>query len=447
MDRRGGLREARWAKGWKQDQLARKMIAAGYQAELESVVRRINEWEQGRSVPRPATQRLLASIFDCTPEDLFSGSDVTDDALVYDRSVASTLDTVAELGRQDVDRRGILKGALFSVAAAAGPSRDWLIATLREAAAAHGRVSVGQVESIRRTFGAFQEMDVMRGGGFARHRLAAFLTDHVVPLLRANDPASSVGRALFEAGAEQYYLLGWMAYDNGEHGLAQRYLIQALRLSEAARSVELGAHILAGLSDQATLTGHPDEGLQFARAGQLGLTKGNSPACLADLLALEARALAALGEAQDAERRVAESERTFAAVDHAAEPEWARFIDVAYLNGEYAHAFRDLERPDEARSFADLSAADAARQGRGRRGALAHATLARAALDEHDLGAATAAAVRTVNLAAGVDSSRTREAITDLRVRLRKHRRSNAVRDWFDLADTLAMGESPTSPS
>jgi hypothetical protein len=54
-------------------------------------------------------------------------------------------------------------------------------------------------------------------------------------------------------GAEQLYLIGWMAYDDGEHALAQRYLIQALRLAHETSSPELGAHVLAGLSDQATV--------------------------------------------------------------------------------------------------------------------------------------------------------------------------------------------------
>ncbi|KAA2248429.1 hypothetical protein F0L68_39835 [Solihabitans fulvus] len=55
-----------------------------------------------------------------------------------------------------------------------------------------------------------------------------------------------------------------MAFDNGEHSLAQRYLIQSLRLAQAAGSPELGAHVLAGLADQATLTGNPDQGVQLA---------------------------------------------------------------------------------------------------------------------------------------------------------------------------------------
>ncbi len=56
------------------------------------------------------------------------------------------------------------------------------------------------------------------------------------------------------------------------------------------------------------------------------------------------------------------------------EPEWARFIDMACLNGEYAHTFRDLAQPVEATRFARRSAVAAERQGPARRGSLAHAT-------------------------------------------------------------------------
>jgi hypothetical protein len=367
-----------------------------------------------------------------------TGPNVTDSALDYAPDLTTTLDTVEQLGRDDMNRRHFLRNAAFAAAAAVGPSRDWLLATLDEATGARGRVSGAQVDAIRRMFSTFQDFDVMRGGGYARQRLTGFLTDTVVPLLRSNDSGTKAGRALYEAGAEQFYLVGWMAYDDGQHPLAQRYLVQALRLSEAAGSPELGAHVLAGLSDQATLTGNPAEGLQLAKAGRQGLAKGESAACLADLWALQARAEAALGDAKAAERSVRASEQVFAEVDHAAEPAWAKFIDVAYLTGEYAHAFRDLEVADEASRYAAVSAADAARQSRARRGSLAHATLARAAIVDHDLEAAAAEGMATVRLAASVDSSRSREAVADLRDRLDGHRDSPPVAEFFDLADVLA---------
>ncbi|MBV9160372.1 MAG: hypothetical protein JO281_02175 [Pseudonocardiales bacterium] len=45
----------------------------------------------------------------------------------------------------------------------------------------------------------------------------------------------SAGRAGSNAAAsEQTYLLGWMAFDDGRRALAQRYLLQSLRLAEAS---------------------------------------------------------------------------------------------------------------------------------------------------------------------------------------------------------------------
>ncbi|GAA1268461.1 hypothetical protein GCM10009634_09580 [Saccharothrix xinjiangensis] len=357
--------------------------------------------------------------------------------LACSASLMATVEAVAELGRHDMQRRTLLAGALFSVAASVAPSRDWLLATLDEAGAAKGKVGGEQVEAIRRTFGAFQELDVMRGGGHARQQLSAYLTSHVVPLLKSNDPTSETGRALYEAAAEQLYLLGWMAFDNGEHTVAQRYLIQALRLAEAAGSPDLGAHVLAGLSDQATLTGHPDHAAQLAKAGRAGPTRGHSDACLADLYALQARAEAAMGDGAAATRSVHLSETAFADVDRDTEPEWARFIDAAYLNGEYAHTFRDLHRPDEAAHFARLSIAESERQNRARRGSLAQAALSRSALDNHDLEAAAAAGVVAAKLAAGVKSTRSTEAVTDLRTRLRDHHNSPVVREFLDLSGAL----------
>lgn len=360
-----------------------------------------------------------------------------DIGLRYERSVPATVEVVAKLGRCDMERRHFLVGGLFAVAASVAPSRDWLVATLDEATGARGKVGTAQVDAIRRTFGIFQELDVMRGGGHARNQLAQYLDSHVVPLLRTNSPESGSGRTLYEAASEQLYLLGWMAFDNGEHVVAQRYLIQSLRLAESSKNIELGAHVLAGLSDQATLTGHPDHGVQLARTGIAGLKRGHSPACLADLRALQARGHAAMGEADAAASAIGQSQEAFSAVVPETEPEWARFIDVAYLNGEYAHSFRDLEQPAEADMHAVLSADAAALQKRARRGSLANAAIARAALSDHDLPKAASAALTATQLASTVKSSRSTGAVADLRSRLQDHRESPEVREFFEQSDAL----------
>ncbi|MGC5022193.1 hypothetical protein [Micromonospora sp. DT47] len=141
-------------------------------------------------------------------------------------------------------------------------------------------------------------------------------------------------------------------------------------------------------------------------------------ACLADLHILEARALAALGDAPAAAASVARAEEVFARVQHDDEPAWAKFIDTPYLLGEAAHCFRDLKQPAEIERFATESAIGARRQGRARRGALSEAALAVADLDRSDVDAAASRATRVVELSASVNSSRAIETVRDLQRRM-----------------------------
>lgn len=53
---------------------------------------------------------------------------------------------------------------------------------------------------------------------------------------------------------------------------------------------------------------------------------------------------------------VAQSEAAFDSVQRDDEPEWARFIDTAYLAEEWANAFDDITRPVESSRFARRSA-------------------------------------------------------------------------------------------
>lgn len=358
--------------------------------------------------------------------------------LRYADSPGTTVDTITDLGKADVQRRSVLTGAPFVLAALGAPSRDWLLSTLEETSTERGPRQVGmrQVAGIREMFALFQQMDVLRGGGHARTALVEYMHSYVTPLLKRQHEAP-VERALYEAAAEQAYLLGWMAYDDGQHGLAERYLIQALRLAQASGSAALGAHVLAGMSDQANLLGHPREALMLVRAGRRGIGDDESPACLADLYVLEGRALAALNDARGAAAAVVRAEETFGHVVPENEPEWARFIDLPYLFGEAAHCFRDLGQPGEIERFAGESAAGARRQGRARRGALSHAALAVGDLQRDDVEAAAAKAVRVVDLTAAVNSSRCLEAVRDLQRRLKPYAAVTAVRQFNARAGEL----------
>lgn len=391
----------------------------------------VHRWVRKGETPKRHVPDLIARVLSerlgrrVVPGDfgMSDESSLASRALRYHAAAADTVDTIIEMGRADVKRRSILS-APFVLTALAEPSRDWLLASLESVADERGprQVGLNQVAGIRDMFALFQEMDVMRGGGHARVALVEYMNSYVLPLARRDHGSEQVQRALYQAASEQAYLVGWMAYDDGLNGLAERYLIQALRLAQAAGSHALGAHVLAGMSDQANLLGNPREALMLARAGQRGITVEESAACLADLQILEGRALAALGDAPAAARAVSTAERTFAQIRPADEPEWARFIDPAYFFGEAAHCFRDLDDAAGIERFATESAEEAARQRRARRGALSNAALAVAFVLRDQPEAAASAARHVVDLAASVNSSRCLETVRDLVRRLRSYR-------------------------
>ncbi len=471
MGPRRALAERRKAVGHSQQRLA----------ELLGVHRStVFRWEAGLKDPvprlRPVLARALAVSIDELDRLLSTVSDVdsarsgpvagrplqrlpqhagrrageSDLGLSYLVDIRATVAVLAELGRNDVDRRDFLRRAAFVAGASVAPSRDWLLEALDATTHPGRRPRLGheQLLAIRRTFAMFYEADVMHGGGHARHTHAQYVTEHILPLLDDVDPETDVGSELFTAASEHTYLLGWMACDDGRHALAQRYLIQALRLARASGDIPLGSLILAAMSEQARMLDHPKEALHLAAAGRLAMTTtqpGHDPAptpshaCTAALWALEARAHALMGEHKDAAYAVIQSQAAFEKTRPDKEPEWARCIDTAYLGGQWANAFIDMGRPDEGTEFADHSLAETTRQRRARRGALSQAALARAALSRPkvDVERAVHNAHHTLTLTTQVKSFRCVAAVQDLQQRLCPYKAVPAVRDFNERARIL----------
>lgn len=369
------------------------------------------------------------------PRDLGLRATADDEfGLRYAASIAVTVVTVAELGRNDMRRRNFLSNGSFLAVASVAPSRDWLLATL-DATRPRPRSKIGelQVKAIRDATAVFHEAQTMRGA-HARRAMAQYVTQQVLPLLHDVDPDDEAGAALFAAASEQTCLLGWMSFDDGRHGLAQRYLIQSLRLAQQAGDAAHGGHVLAAMSCRARFLGHPKEALQLAIAGRHGLISGASPACEADLWAVQAHAHAALGEAREAAHAVAESERAFDRVDPDTEPTWAKFLDPACLAVMWAGAFADVGRPAETARFARHSIAAARAQGRVRTEVFGQERLARSALARRDVHAAVAAGRRAVELLSIVRSVQCTDAVKSLRAQIGAYRNVAAVREFDEYA-------------
>jgi len=102
------------------------------------------------------------------------------------------------------------------------------------------------------------------------------------------------GRVLHVVLAELGQLCGWLAYDAGDFGLAQRYYIAGLRAAHTADDRPLGAHILAIMANQAARQGQPAEAVTFVETALAGTRGRATPALLAELHFRQAYAFAVL---------------------------------------------------------------------------------------------------------------------------------------------------------
>lgn len=107
------------------------------------------------------------------------------------------------------------------------------------------RVGPADIEAIRELARSYRELDNRLGGGRLRPVIVSYLDDHVSRPLTSGSYREETGRRLAAVCGELSQLAGWVAYDRGEHGVAQRYLTQALACARHAGDHALSAEILA----------------------------------------------------------------------------------------------------------------------------------------------------------------------------------------------------------
>ena len=250
----------------------------------------------GRKLGRPVTVEEIGMV------DERDGSSSLALGLAADTTEAIAV--AAGLWRADAAGREQLRAASFAVSAMVGPSRDWLImpedplVARSMAAAKNGhaplRVGMSDVAAVRAATEGFRGLDHRFGGGHVRVLAVRYLDGVVTELLRGTYP-ERVGRQLFGAAAALTELAGYLACDTGRLGLAQRYYIQALRLSQAAGDRAHGGHILSAMSHLANSLGAPRETVQLARSADEGARGTASPHVRAEFLCAEARGRAGAG--------------------------------------------------------------------------------------------------------------------------------------------------------
>jgi transcriptional regulator with XRE-family HTH domain len=226
------------------------------------------------------------------------------------------VDAAADLWRGVLLHRDLLRGTAFSAAAYLAPAVRWLTSTLDDTPAGRGDRLVGQpdVDTIRQVTGTLRGLDNHYGGGHIHGTVVRYLNAEVTPLLRGRyDPAT--GRALFAAVAEMTQLAGWSAYDSGLHALAQRYLIQALRLAMTAADRPLGAEILGAMSHQAAYMRDGAVAVDLARAAGRVASDAGVEAISAETAVLEAHGHAIAGDSPACATALDRAERTLDRAD------------------------------------------------------------------------------------------------------------------------------------
>ncbi|MEV6315172.1 regulator [Streptomyces sp. NPDC051776] len=438
----------------------------------------VTRWLRGQQ-PRGTTPALIAEVFSRRLGRRLSAQDLGLDAcgpvyagLEFAASPAEAVDIVSGLWRKDSGSHAELRKIAFTPASLVVPSRDWLIgrpddkvARSTESAPAappaetaarppvRGRplvprqrqtaptepgqkVTAGDIAALRSVGELFRTLDQAYGGGHARQALVRYLEHEAEPMLRGSY-GETTGRRLFAAVADLTRLAGWTSYDIAAHGLAQRYFVQALRLSQAAGDRHYGAYVLLTMSRQAVYLGHGREAVQLARVAQQGAGSSPPPVVQALLHAVEARGHAVMGEVRACTASLARAERALEQAKPGDEvPHWARFFDEAQLADDFGHCHRDLQQYRAAAQHAErslqLRAVGYARSRLFCRVVLASARLGLGELDQACVLGAEAAAQ-----AAEMRSTRAAEYVREFERRLEPYKDTAAVRSFRERVSVL----------
>ncbi|MBX9393106.1 regulator [Streptomyces sp. TRM72054] len=429
----------------------------------------VTRWLRGQQ-PRGTTPALIAEVFTRRLGRRLTAQDLGLDAcapvyagLEFAAGPEEAVDIVSGLWRKDSGSHAELRKIAFTPAGLVVPSRDWLIGRADEKVArgesparvpAQGRpvvpqqrgraergpghrVTSGDIAALRSVAELFRTLDNAYGGGHARQALVRYLEHELEPMLRGTY-GEQTGRRLFAAAADLTRLAGWTSYDIAAHGLAQRYFVQALRLSQAAADRAYGAYVLVTMSRQAVYLSHGREAVQLARVAQQGMGGSAPPVVQALLHAAEARGHGVLGEVRACTASLVRAERALEAARPGDDvPYWARFFDEAQLADEFGHCHRDLQQFRAAAQHAERSLR-LRPPGFARSRLFCRVVLATARLGLGELDQACQLAAEAAGQAAEMRSVRAVEYVKDFERRLEPYKDAAPARTYRDKVAALS---------
>ncbi len=402
--------------------LARRVVRLGEvrgHPSLEYNHSSVDRWLRGER-PRSHAVWLLAEVFSAqlgrpvTPADMGMADDhlPSGATLRMPVTVAEAAHLVRDLAQGDLEQRRPLITSQFDLVAYSSAALRWLVAPRTAMTPSRGTRGIGmaEVQEIREAIDAFRVLDNRLGGGRIRPTVVEYLHSDIAPLLRDCRCTEDVRRELFSAAAELAQLCGWQAHDLELHGLAQRYLVQALTMARFAQDEGLGGEILAAMSQQAVYVAQPDQAIDMAQAAQAAGRRAGLAMLETESIVMEAHGHALRQDAGSCSRALSRAETAFRRAADDDLPTWLTYFDEAYFAAKIAHCFRALGQGSETEKYALRSLDMNLRYVRGR--AFNMALLAIGYALQGELDEACTHGRDAVGLAAGLDSAR---AVTYIR--------------------------------
>ncbi|MDF5759168.1 helix-turn-helix transcriptional regulator [Spongiactinospora sp. TRM90649] len=445
------LARARKRLGMNQDDAAEALLVA---------TTTVSRWERGRQDIRPVYRARIAAVFGVTGEEVErwveGGEPVETEVFPLtdfsDMSMESTVKVAEKIWRAEVDleRRHLLAALPFVPAAVDGWLSAWSYGPSGSAASqAAGRaVGMPDVDRLHQMWRTLSRLDHQYGSAIARPAVVDYLNTTVAPMLRGTYN-ERVGAALLPAAAEIVSLVGWTAFDQGNHGQAQHYYGQALKLAKVADNPLFGAHVLTNMSLQAIYTGEHKQAALLARAAVDSARRGEAPPrFMALLLVREAWTRALITRpgqtgdghsAKEVEKLIGEGERAFAQGASDRDPYWSVRYDEHELGAETAVSWRLLGQADRAVENAE-SAARRFTLPRPRSAQLTWISAAHAYLGKRELEQALDTARRSLSDTGLAPSPRVVERLKQFDKRLKPYEKTIKVAEFrAHVAQRLAV--------
>ena len=418
--KRRTLADRRKAVGHTQESLAELLGV-----ERSTVVR----WEGGETEPlpwcRPKLAAALAVSLDELHELLAARDDVPDRlsdtmllSMLGDCCAAQVGMLMEGFAAMDIaSRRGVLQELLImSGATLWRPVRRWLAQAL-VAVPLISPESVGSdaLDALERAVMLFRRWDSAGVGGLHRKAVVGQL-NAVAETLR--DPHSpEVSQRLFHLAAELAQLAGWTSFDQDLPGAAQRYYLLGLNACQEARAPALAAKILGDMSRLSTRYHHYEDGLELIRTGLYILPRHDGALVRAELLGVESRAHAHLGDQSAATRAADTCVEVGQEARGAPVPDWQHYMSHGEVDGLAANAYITLALrvADSSRAMAYAERAEqhtlhktreieTLALGHDRWHIMNEIRFANVRLAQHDLAESVTVAQRAVELAAPTSS-------------------------------------------